>query len=209
MADIHKLILIWALAILAIDSRAVSGQSNSRTVAGSVVDAYGRPIEGAYVQVLEPRVNRVSAETRSAADGRFEMPVRGDGSVVVKAALPGFRQSQMRVEPGTARASIAVLMLVLDDLEGVAPSPMVGEVRDSNGKPVPRAIVTLSGLAGADVTPLTTVSDDSGTFAASGSRNVPYLVSAFIDGQYGVAVSPIPDRSDRVPVTVTLMPLGR
>jgi hypothetical protein len=102
-----------------------------------------------------------------------------------------------------------VLMLVLDDVEGSVPASLTGQVLDANRRAIPRAVVTASAFGGVMMAPSTTLADDQGEFRIDVSRNVPYIVSAFTDGRYGVAVSPIANQGPRVPVTVLVTALER
>jgi Carboxypeptidase regulatory-like domain len=207
MARMRMALFVAGVSAVAINAAVLTSQRSERTLAGTVVDAYGAPVEGAHVEVVSQRGEAGRTRAKTAADGRFRLSLRDAGTVTVNAALPGFRESSLRVDANEAGQAAIVLMLVLGDMEGVTPSAITGRVLDANRQPVARAVVTISGLAGAAVTPSSTVADDQGTFAIDGSREAPYLVSAFVDGQYGVAVSPISTRGARAPVTVTMTSL--
>jgi hypothetical protein len=64
-------------------------------IRGRVVDPAGNALPGAAVQVLQG--NRVLAQTRSSADGRFLLTLHATGEVTLRADVAGFRPASRPV----------------------------------------------------------------------------------------------------------------
>jgi hypothetical protein len=99
---------VAALA-LAVHSAAVSAQTTTSAISGTVVDSAGGAIPGAAVIVSNE--SGASFETVTNGEGVFNVPALAAGSYKVSVSLAGFKTAvlDVRVLPGTPAAVKAVL----------------------------------------------------------------------------------------------------
>lgn len=120
-----------------------------RLLRGTVRDAAGRPLHGATVKVLydtpAPERGEIltsyqweAGETRTDAQGGFQIPVHPDKGIVVEASHPDFLKTFSAPRPTKALAKEPTVDLVLES--GVT---LAGTVKDGAGNPIQGAQVRL------------------------------------------------------------------
>jgi hypothetical protein len=184
-----------------IDVRLERGDS----VAGRVVDAQRRPVEGAYVWSVGSRHDGgtqtfCTRSGRAGADGRFLLGgLRRDLPHALVASAEGFGRRLVDFDPHPGGAGTV-------DLGDVVLSPerrVEGRVEDAAGSPVAGVLVTLTGWNAdraarrGDAGPATTtyggerecVADDLGRFRFAGISSGEHALSAEPDGGEKVEAS--------------------
>jgi hypothetical protein len=142
-------------------------------VEGDVVDPEGRPLERAFLRVLDTSRNvfREVGLARTGADGTFQVEVARAGDFLLTAYHADFMMAKLRVT--VPRRGVRLVMS--------AGAELTGEVVDSRGQSVAKADVRANPVRGGDPAALEyhTTTDAQGHFSL---RGLPA-------GRYGVVAS--------------------
>ncbi len=141
----------------------------AREIEGTVLDAEGRPVEGAQVTARPATgTGGSSREAQSGPDGSFTLPQMAPGTYRVTAALPG------RFRPATADdVPAGTSGVTLELAEGLA---VTGIVVTEDGTPLPNVGVTVAD-APPGLPPAAAQSGDDGKFSLAGLAPGPVRLS--------------------------------
>ena len=171
------------------------------TLAGSVVDSAGRPLEGAEVALTDLR-----RSVMSSSSGAFRFDSIPRGQWIVRVRKIGYAAETRTVDVDSAALPVefrlvATVRTLVPIVTAASRLGLGGTVNDAGGKPVPKARVRVLGSG------LEAVTDSAGQFwvaAPAGNHMVAVAKPAFAERVAGVT---IPRDSGRE-VTIWLRPAG-
>src|SRR5215813_4159518 len=105
-----------AVLLASVTAAAAQEVVNSASVSGRVLDPQGAVVPGAQITATQLDTN-VSAETTTAADGRFRFPYLKVGSYAVRVHLDGFSDATRRLTLTVASAFDLQINLVVGGLD--------------------------------------------------------------------------------------------
>jgi beta-lactamase regulating signal transducer with metallopeptidase domain/protocatechuate 3,4-dioxygenase beta subunit/peroxiredoxin len=153
------------------------------SVAGTVVDEQGRPVDGAEVGMIESdyreTFHSVMPTTTADAEGRFRFTHVRPGRVVIQAKARGHAPGLKAVEAkeGVDGAEVRLGL----------PKTLAGRVVDSEGRPIPGAVVSIDSWRGYRALGVFLKTDSDGRYRWEKAPDDSVLINANRPGYEGIS----------------------